>query len=89
MKVKDYLVIFPCCKKDHEFLFGIRLNMPNNSELQLDLNFLVDVAQQKIEECMPFIEVSISDFTIYISSKKVDFTPLEWALYSNQKKIPT
>lgn len=38
---------------------------------------------------MPFIEVSISDFTIYISSKKVDFTPLERALYSNQKKIPT
>jgi len=39
--------------------------MPNNSEIQLDLNFLVDVAQQKIEESMPFI----SDFTIYISFK--------------------
>lgn len=59
----------------------IRLNMPNNPGLELDLNFLVDVAQQKIEECIPSIEVSTSDLTIYISSKKVDLTPLERAIY--------
>ncbi len=59
----------------------IRLNLVEDFKKDLELNLLVDIAQKKIQECVPVIEVSESDLSITISRQKLYLTPVERAIY--------
>ncbi len=61
----------------------VRFNLDANSKIAKDikLNFIVDIAQKRIQECVTNIEISETDLSVTISSKKIDLTPLERAIY--------
>lgn len=58
----------------------VRLKLGENFN-DLELNILVDLAQKKIQECVPILEISRHNLSITISSQQVELTPIERAIY--------